>query len=219
MKTGDLLWALSLGAVALLLVVPVTHDFIMISTKNHPYIMGFIKFAILATMGELLAIRIVSKDWKLPPGMEYRAAIWGLIGAGIVIVFGVFTTGVESIIKQGLVPVPSGALAGVVTAFWISAINNIAFAPTLFLMHRITDTYLDLADGKLGKIGSIRFAQVAQTIDWNGLVSFVMVRTIPFFWIPAHTITFSLPPEYRVLFAASLSLALGCILGFAKSRK
>ena len=219
MQRGTLLWALTLAAVALLLVVPATHDFIMANTKNHPYIMGFIKFAILATMGELLAIRIVSKTWKLPPGVVYRAIVWGIIGAGLVIIFGVFTAGVENVIKLGLVPIPSGALAGVVTAFWMSAINNIAFAPTLFLLHRITDTYLDLADGQLSKIGSIRFAQVAQTIDWNGLVSFVMVRTIPFFWIPAHTITFSLPPEYRVLFAASLSLALGCILGFAKSRK
>jgi hypothetical protein len=47
-------------------------------------------------------------------------------------------------------------------------------------------------------------------------VSFVLLRTIPFFWIPAHTLTFMLPPEYRVLAAAMLSVALGAILAFAK---
>jgi len=43
---------------------------------------------------------------------------------------------------------------------------------------------------------------------WN----FIFKRTIPFFWIPAHTITFLLPPEFRVLFAALLGIALGLIL-------
>jgi hypothetical protein len=42
------------------------------------------------------------------------------------------------------------------------------------------------------------------------------VKTIPIFWIPAHTITFLLPSEYRVLSAAFLSIALGTILAFAK---
>jgi hypothetical protein len=36
--------------------------------------------------------------------------------------------------------------------------------------------------------------------------------------IPAHTITFFLSAEYRVLRAAFLSTALGAILAFAKSR-
>jgi hypothetical protein len=44
------------------------------------------------------------------------------------------------------------------------------------------------------------------------------MKTIPLFWIPAHTITFSLPPEYRVLMASFLSIALGGILAFAKRR-
>ena len=40
-----------------------------------------------------------------------------------------------------------------------------------------------------------------------------MVKTIPFFWVPAHTITFMLPPEYQIVMAAYLSVALGIILG------
>ena len=39
-----------------------------------------------------------------------------------------------------------------------------------------------------------------------------MLKTIVFFWIPAHTVTFSLPPDFRVLMSAVLSLALGFIL-------
>ncbi len=39
-----------------------------------------------------------------------------------------------------------------------------------------------------------------------------MKKTIPLFWIPAHTITFLLPEEFRVLFAAVLSVMLGVLL-------
>jgi hypothetical protein len=44
------------------------------------------------------------------------------------------------------------------------------------------------------------------------------MKTIPFFWIPAHTLTFLLPSEYRVLAAAMLSIALGLILTITKKK-
>ena len=37
--------------------------------------------------------------------------------------------------------------------------------------------------------------------------------TIPLFWIPAHTVTFLLPTEFRTLFAALLSVVLGLLMG------
>jgi hypothetical protein len=43
----------------------------------------------------------------------------------------------------------------------------------------------------------------------------VFKKTIPFFWIPAHTITFLLPADFRILFAAILGVALGIILAIA----
>jgi len=48
-------------------------------------------------------------------------------------------------------------------------------------------------------------------VQWN----FVFKKTIPFFWYPAHTITFLLPVDYQVLFAAILGIALGTILAMA----
>ena len=51
-----------------------------------------------------------------------------------------------------------------------------------------------------------------------GTAVLILFRTIPLFWIPAHTFTFLLPPELRILFAAFLSVALGAILAFAKRR-
>ena len=55
------------------------------------------------------------------------------------------------------------------------------------------------------------------SVQWN----FVFKKTIPFFWIPAHTITFLLPVQYQVLFAAILGIVLGVLLAIAslKSEK
>jgi hypothetical protein len=59
---------------------------------------------------------------------------------------------------------------------------------------------------------------VIDRIDWPGFYTFVVGKTVPFFWIPAHTITFLLPSAYRVLWAAYLSIALGAILAYARRK-
>jgi hypothetical protein len=218
MKKGDLVWAASLGAIVILLLYPATHSVFVNVTKAYPYSMGFVKVAILATMGELLAARIVLGVWKSPPGLVWRAIIWGLLGMSFVLIFEIFSAGVASSVKKGLLPAGSGSFANFSMAFFISTIMNLAFAPTMMALHRITDTYLDLAQGKLAKLGDVSLRKVVSQIDWQGFIGFVVVKTIPLFWIPAHTVTFLLPPEYRVLVAAFLSIALGAILAFAKRK-
>jgi hypothetical protein len=46
----------------------------------------------------------------------------------------------------------------------------------------------------------------------------VFKKTIPFFWYPAHTVTFLLPSEQRVLFAALLGIALGVLLALSSKK-
>lgn len=212
MKKGDIFWGLGIALFALILVVPATHEVFVSFTTTHPYIGGFIKFALLATMGELLAIRITTGDYKKPSGIIYRALIWGFLGMVIVLIFGLFASGVKASMESGMLPFKNSNLA---FAFFVSAIMNSTFAPTMMAFHRCTDTYIDL---KYDGVKDITVGMVAEKIDWKGFVSFVVLKTIPFFWIPAHTITFLLPPEYRILVAASLSIALGAILAFAKRK-
>lgn len=76
--------------------------------------------------------------------------------------------------------------------------------------------FIDLGEGKLDRMVHVKLSEVVKTIDWYGFIRFVVLKTIPFFWIPAHTVTFLLPAEYRVLAAAFLSIALGGILASAK---
>lgn len=208
-----LLWLLIVALCGAALLVPYTREIFLTATKAHPYLMGFGKFAILATMGELLAIRITSGDWKAPKGLIWRFVIWGLIGMLITLVFQIFSGGVTAAMQSGYLP---GGESAFLFAFFVSSIMNLTFAPTFMAAHRFTDTWLDIYYEGNKKV---RVYDVTSRIDWNGFVSFVVMKTVPFFWIPAHTVTFLLPPEYRVVMAAFLSIALGGILSFAKKRK
>lgn len=219
MNRGDFLWLVALCAVSSVLLVPASHQVFVNVTKYHPYIMGFAKFALLATMGELLAVRIIAGTWKNPHGVLYRSTIWGLVGMLIVLMFEIFSSGVAGAVAKGLLWAGDGSSSKIWVAFWIGTIMNLTFAPAFMTAHRITDTYIDLTCAEGIPLGDIKLSDVIGKIDWQGLISFIFLKTIPLFWIPAHTITFLLPPEYRVLAAAYLSIALGAILAYGKRGK
>lgn len=219
MKKGDVLWLFCLGLVITILVNKTTHTAFVHLTKSHPYLMGFVKVSILATMGELLAIRILSGKFIRPVGLFLRFVIWGFLGMSFALIFPMFDGGVHTAIKIGLLPNFEKKLVRTVAVpFFISTAMNLIFAPTMMGLHRITDTYIELCHGKLSNLKKVRLEDVISHIDWKSLVGFVYLKTIPFFWIPAHTITFLLPSEYRVLMASFLSIALGGILAFAKKK-
>lgn len=213
MNKKDFLWVFSLLGIIAFLLYPVTHNIFTSFNGAHPFIAGFIKFAILATMGDLLAARIVNGKWVKPTGLIFRAAIWGFLGMVIVLIFNLFAGGVMSVLSKGLLPGEGYTLA---FAFFTSALMNTTFAPTMMAFHRFTDTYADLKYGE-GK-ENISVDMITDRIDWKSFISFVLIKTIPLFWIPAHTLTFLLPAEYRVLAAAFLSIALGAILSFGKRK-
>jgi hypothetical protein len=84
------------------------------------------------------------------------------------------------------------------------------------LAHGVVSIHIEKTGGSLnGFFSPINIGNILGEIDWNMTWGFVFKKTIPFFWIPAHTITFMLPPDLRVLFAASLGVVLGVILAFA----
>lgn len=221
MKGKDILWLMALLLIAFILIFPLTHALFITATKLHPYIMGFIKVSILASLGELLAIRISKGDYRKPNGFIYRFIIWGFLGMAFVLVFDLFASGVQAAMNKGLLPCPTNGtmLYTFVFALLTSTLMNLIFGPTFMALHRITDTYIDLGNGLYTSIAKVKLVQVIKAIDWNNFIGFVVLRTIPLFWIPAHTITFILPSEYRVLVAAFLSIALGAILSLSKRKK
>lgn len=212
---GDAVWLILLGGITLFFVLPQTNIVFTSLTAAHPFLMGFLKFAILATMGELLAIRLASGTWKRPSGLLAKIFVWGIIGIAITFMFSFFSSGVVAMMDKGFLPSASGPLQGILKAFYTSLIMNLTFGPVFMAAHRISDTYIDMRAARQKPRG----ADVIAAINWPDYIGFIVTKTIPLWWIPIHTLTFLLPGEYRVLAAAYLSIILGVILVYARRRK
>jgi len=227
MKKSDLLFAI--GAIVVLYVFifisPVTNWYIQFN-KDHGMVMSFFKFAFLATLGEIIALRIRTGNYNEPGfGIIPRMIVWGFLGLAINLAFNIFAIGAPAFLAyMGLKEAPQamgGGFSGLklLDAFTISASMNLIFAPVMMTFHKITDMHIIQTGGSVkGLFSPIPFASILKNINWDVMWNFVFKKTIPFFWIPAHTITFLLPPEFRVLFAALLGIALGLILAFAKGK-
>lgn len=200
-----------LAVFVLILVISPSRELFKETTAAHPFIMGFVKFSLLASVGELIAIRLTKKSWAFPSGFLARAFIWGFLGIVIALMFKVFSGGVAYILQLGLLPSFSGRLW---PAFLCSVMLNAIFAPTMMIFHKITDTAITM---KYNGEKAITLRSIVQNIDFKTLIGFTIAVTIPCFWIPAHTISFMLPGEYQIMMAASLSIALGILLSLKKN--
>jgi len=210
MKKGDYLWGLALLLWVVILVVPTSREAFIVFSSSHPYIGGFIKFSILATMGDLLGKRLVKGDYIMPKGLIYRVAVWGVLGTMVSLVFTVFMEGAAAAQRVGLLPFENISFA---QAFFGSTIMNLTFGPMMMVFHGFLDLYID---AKYENSDKITMSSLVDKIDWHSLVEFSWVKTCILFWIPVHTMVFLLPREYRVLASAFLSIALGLLLAFAK---
>jgi len=229
MKRNDILFSL----IVILFFVPFFVSDELFSTyeqfnSEHGMIMSFIKFALLATLGETIGLRIKSGHyWTSGFGLVPRALVWGVLGLTIKLSFIIFTSGtIEFLAFMGM-DHPAEIYQGGFTlqklfiAFCISFAMNTIFGPFMMTMHKITDMHIQMTGGTIkGFFTPIDFAVILKNLNWDVQWNFVFKKTIPFFWYPAHTITFMLAAQYQVLFAAFLSIALGLILAIAslKSR-
>ena len=195
---------------------------------EHPMIMAFLKFGILATLGEMLGCRISTGKYTTPTfGVVPRMVVWGLLGVVITMAMSVFAAGIPAFIKSmgGTNLVTEFYTEGItfgkfVVALSISVMMNTFFAPVFMTFHKITDTHIAECGGSIkALITPIPMRRHIMNLNWDRQWSFIFKKTIPLFWYPAHTITFMLPGEYRVLFAALLGVALGVILAIGARKK
>lgn len=196
----------------LILVIPATRVKFEYLSSNHAYIMGFIKFAILATAGELIASYIISVKKTIPVKLVFRFIIWGFIGVWITFMMKVFSTAVVNMMASGML---LGGSSNFLRALYTSVIMNTTFGPTFMAVHKCTDKWLELLDKK----EKASLTNIVKGIDWTVFANFTILKTVPLFWIPAHTVTFLLPTQYQVMMAAGLSVALGIILSLSNRKK
>ena len=207
---GDILWAALLGAWLSLILVPVLRGGFIAFTEAHAYIAGFIKFFVLASMGDMLGGRILYGEWRKPRGFIYKAIVWGVLGMMITLVFTVFFKGAEAAMAAGRLPFYGSTFA---LAFFGSTVMNVTFGPMLYVYHKFADQFVEL---KLDGVKNISVKMLVEKIDWYGLVSFNWLKNCLLIWVPMHTLVFLLPSVYRVVASAYLSILLGILIALSK---
>ncbi len=168
--------------------------------QAHPFLSAAFQFGLLGTLGEVAAASLKARRPALPctpPQLLAKVLAWALLGliikAGFVGMKG-FT---GALLDHHILPSALGS--GLGRAFALSTLTNVFFGPQMMLFHRLEDNLI------LRRRGFDGMAPALRTLVW--------------FWIPAHTLTFSLPAEFQVGLAAIWSLALGLILGLAATRR
>ncbi|MFA6129251.1 MAG: Mpv17/PMP22 family protein [Bacteroidales bacterium] len=193
--------------------------------------MSFTKFFILATLGEILGLRIREGGYPLKGfGILPRAIVWGFLGISIKMAFVIFAEGAPAMLSTMGVKFPTANPADIlnldffsqfswlqlITAFSVGTMLNLFFAPVFMTVHKITDTHISTTGGTLrGFFSPMDVREIIAGINWRVQWDFVFKKTIPLFWIPAQTFNFLLPSEYRILVAAIYSIILGVILAIA----
>lgn len=206
---GYIIWVVIIAALIAMLIIPATRAAYISANDSHPYIVGFFNFAILATMGDLLANRITSGKWTINITTFFKLLIWGFIGAAITLFFGLGYAGVGAMQSAHMLPFAgTGFGSQFAHALFTAILLNVSFGPAMFVFHKFTDSYIN---ARYNKKPSDLNSLIA-TIDWKTFFKFTVFTTLPCFWMPCHTIVFLLPKDYRVLLAAFLSIALGLLL-------
>ena len=222
MKRTDLYFIVAIAAIFLpfFLSAPL-YEWYSTFNASHGMVMSFLKFGILSTLGEMLGCRISTGKYVTPTfGVLPRMVVWGFLGMGINMAMIIFSKGTPMFMQyMGMTNAVEAFTADgfsmdkLWVALAVSVAMNTIFAPVFMTFHKVTDAHIAAHGGSLkALVTPILMAERLGTLNWQAQWGFVFRKTIPFFWYPAHTITFLLPAEQRVLFAALLGIVLGVLL-------
>ncbi|MCX6053707.1 MAG: hypothetical protein NTZ74_02100 [Chloroflexi bacterium] len=211
MLLGDgiaIIFTLGIGA---FFAFPATRQMYLAANTFSPELLSFLKFAILATGGEVLSWRLKKNSYDLKEfGLLPKTIFWGIFGVIIYWAFTIFANGTPKAFP--FLETLAEPYQNILSAFLIAFFMNMIFSPVFMMVHHLCDNFINNNKGTF-PIQKFNMMLALKEIDWNRMWNFVYKKTIPFFWVPAHTITFMLPTEYRMIFAASLSVVLGLVLG------
>ncbi len=165
------------------------------TVSSHPILMAIIQFAILGTLGEAASRWVSNKKIYWPFDFKstlWKMLVWSILAVCIKFAFTGMKGYVHALVEHNLLP------GSVVTnrfynAFAISVAANLQFGIFMVVFHRVLDNI------------------ILKEKNWKGLEKGMLCMI--WFWIPAHTITFSLPHHFQIGLAALWSVALGILLG------
>lgn len=162
--------------------------------KTYPILTAIVQFAILGTLGEVISRMMINKRSRYPftTGQTlWKMMVWSILAVCIKYAFVGINGFVEALIGHNLLPQMEPG--GIPFAFAKSVLVNLQFGLFLVIFHRVLDN-LALTHK-----------------NWRNLDKGML--SLLWFWIPAHTVTFSLPVDFQIGLAALWSVVLGFILG------
>ncbi|MDL2231520.1 hypothetical protein LJB85_02145 [Porphyromonadaceae bacterium OttesenSCG-928-L07] len=231
MKKNDILFILVLCVIFLpFILCEEALGAYMSFSKKHALILGFIQYALFSTMGEMLGLRFRSGKYNEKGfGIWTRALVWGTLGISIAVSIQVFAPG-SAIFTDYLfnmdgkmmaaIAVPGFSGMKLLYAFITAILMDVLFSPLFMIVQKIFDMHIVQTGGTLKGFFThkVKYSENLHNFNWKVLWGFVFCKTIPLFWIPAHTIVFMLPAEFQVLVSALLGIVLGIILYIANRR-
>lgn len=167
--------------------------------QSNPIFSAMVQFAILGTLGDMVGKWLAERKVFLPftiPVLLLKMAEWAFLAVLIKYAFVGFHGFVAELVAHHMIP-EMGLLG---SSFMISLTMNLQFGLFLVIMHRVLDNL------------------IAGEWQWKNLNK--GFYSLLWFWIPAHTVTFTLPRPFQIGLAALWSVVLGVILGYYnRSRK
>lgn len=157
MKKSDILFFLFVIALFLPFFISDTiYEWYKSFNAIHGMVMSFVKFAILATLGEMLGLRISTGVYHNKTfGIIPRMVIWGVLGMGINMAMIIFSKGTPIFLEYMGLEYASTlmngdfCLAKFLVALAISVTMNSIFAPVFMTLHKITDTHIGNCGGSI----------------------------------------------------------------------
>jgi hypothetical protein len=163
--------------------------------REWPLASAALQFALLGLLGEVLGGGLLKRRLAFPASwLPAKALAWALLGVVIKLGFVMMKAAAAGL--AAWLGDPAWLAQGIGHALWVSLLTNVFFGPQMMAFHRLEDNL------------------IAREWNWQGLGR--PWRTLVWFWIPAHTLTFSLPPDYQLGLAALWSVVLGVILGWGR---
>ena len=169
-------------------------EFYLNWVTSNPLLSAAIQFSKLGTLGDVISFSVQKKKLAIPcTWLQLLAKVvaWAVLGIVIKYGFAGMKGFVQSLLDHQLLP--AFMATGLGWAFAVSVFTNVFFGPQMMAFHRLEDNLI------LGQKGFQGITKAWKTLIW--------------FWIPAHTITFLLPADLQLGLAALWSLVLGVIMG------
>lgn len=162
--------------------------------RANPMFSAFVQFGILGTVGEHIPACIKKRGIASPYNVWQLFATalgWALLGLLIKFGFTAMKGAIDALVNHNFLP--QACSEGVARGIAVSVFTNLFFGPQMMFIHRLEENLI-----------MWRWNTAGLTKAWWTLI---------WFWIPAHSITFSLPADFQIGLAALWSIALGLIMG------